>query len=214
MAGIREEAERQHRVIDMMLTMHAVLRDRYKRRELFISTVLICSSFILVAGIFLNPDILNKLTISPEVVRFVVRVSSLIVFLAALIELKVDWRGQAEKHEAAYKALQKLKVSSKELLVDYTFSDEQVKDKWILINATLNEQYPIPEKEFSKLKSLHLKKVSLSKMTSEHPGCPLLVLKFLLLCRSINKAYRKTVSKREYDNDESLKYSGQPNDPR
>ena len=191
MAGIREEVERQHRVIDMMLTMHAVLRDRYRLRGLFISVVLLCSAFVLVAGIFVNPDVLSKLRIGPRLVETVIRFCSLIVFLAALIEVRVDWRGQAERHEGAYKSLQKLKVNSKELLVDYSLNDEQIKDKWILINATLNEQYPIPEREFSKLKALHLRKVELSKMIGEHSGCPVLVLRMVLLCRSISKAREK-----------------------
>ena len=64
-------------------------------------------------------------------------------------------------------------------------TDEQVKDKWLLINATLNEQFAIPEKKFSKLKALHLRKVKLSKMSSAHPGCPIFVLDLILLCRSI-----------------------------
>jgi len=191
MAGIREEAERQYRVIDMMLTMHSILRDRYKRRELLISTVLLCSSFILVAGIFISPAILDKIRINANTVGRIVKICSLIVFLAALIEVKVDWRGQAERHEGAYKALQKLKVDSKEILVDYSLTDKHVKDKWLLINATLNEQFAIPEKKFSKLKALHLRKVKLSKMASTHPGCPIFVLELILLCRSIIKVLQE-----------------------
>lgn len=191
MAGIREEAERQHRVIDMMLTMHSVLRDRYKQRELIISTVLLCSSFIIVAGIFINPGILDKIRIDPNTVGRIVKICSLIVFLAVLIEVKVDWRGKAQRHEGAYKALQKLKVNSKEILVDYNLTDEQVKDKWLLINATLNEQFAIPERKFNKLKALHLRKVNLSKMNSAHPGCPIFVLELILLCRSIIKVLQE-----------------------
>lgn len=182
MRTIREEAERQHKVIDMMLTMHAILRDRYRRWAMFMSVVLLCSSFIIVAGIFINPNIVDKLRIDTSINEFVISICSLVVFLVALIEAKVDWRGQAEKHEGAFKALQKLKVSSKELLVS-NLSDEKVKERWLLINATLNELLPIPDKKFAKLKAAHLKKVEISKLLSQHPGCGIFLLRFSLLCR-------------------------------
>jgi len=187
MRTIREEAERQHRVIDMMLTMHAILRDRYRRWAMFMSVVLLCSSFIIVAGIFINPTIVYKLRINTSINEFVISICSLVVFLVALIEAKVDWRGQAEKHESAFKALQKLKVSSKELLVDSNLSDEKIKGRWMLINATLNELLPIPDKKFAKLKAAHLKKVEISKLISQHPGCGVFLLRFGLLCRYVNR---------------------------
>lgn len=191
MKGIREEAQRQYRVIDMMLSMHSILRDRYRRRAMFMSVVLLCASFVLVAGIFTSPEIMGKLRIDSEVNEAVISICSLIVFLVALIEVKVDWRGQAERNEGAFKALQKLKVSSKELLVDSSLNDEQIKGRWILINATLNEQIPIPDKKFAKLKAAHLKKVEISKLISEYPGCGIFLLRFGLFCRYVKRILRR-----------------------
>lgn len=194
MKGIREEAQRQHRVLDMMLTMHAILRDRYRRWALYMSIILLCTSFLLVAGIFTCTAIVDKLKIEPAIVEGIISICSLIVFLVALIEVKVDWKEQAGRHESAYKALQKLKVISKGLLVDSILSDEKIREKWLLINATLNEQYPIPEKEFARLKAAHLRKVEISKLIGENPGCGVFLLRLGLFCRSVNRVLRKKSS--------------------
>lgn len=190
MKGIREEAQRQYRVLDMMLTMHSILRDKYRRWALYMSIILLCTSFVLVAGIFTCTAIVDKLQIEQAIVEGIISICSLIVFLVALIEVKVDWKEQAGRHESAFKALQKLKVMSKGLLLDSNLSDEKIREKWLLINSTLNEQYPIPEKKFARLKAAHLRKVEISKLISENPGCGVFLLRLGLFFRYVNRILR------------------------
>ena len=66
MAMSMTELERNFRVIDMMLTMHSVLRDRNKRRALVVDIVLLALSVVICTAIFLDPRVINTLSVSQE----------------------------------------------------------------------------------------------------------------------------------------------------
>ena len=50
----------------------------------------------------------------------------------------------------------------------------------------------VPERLFTPLKAKHLRKVAISKMLDSAPGCPVFVLQFIYLCRSIKGGFRAT----------------------
>ncbi len=180
MDGNMKEMKRLTRVIDTMLTSHSILQERYKRRACILDVVLLIASVLLLVAAFADPEILKELKISPESAIIMERVSSVVVFIVALIMLRVDWNGKAVAHGKARDSLIKLKGEAKAVLLDDSVSKETLEKHSQLCSVTLGGLCPIPEGQFNKLKAKHWKKVELSKLVSRYPGCPYCVLRIRL----------------------------------
>ncbi len=175
MGGNTKEIERLARVIDMMLTMHSVLRERYKWRNLLVELLLLVASVMLLVANFADASFLTRITLSADTVAWWGKVGAVIVFVVALIMLKVDWQGKASGHGRARDELVRLKGRCREVLGngdDPAAFSEHLR----VCNATMAVLCPIPEKKFNKLKAVHLRKVEISRMISRYPGCPVFVL--------------------------------------
>lgn len=180
-----EELEHHYRVIDMMLTMHSTLRDRYQRRALLVDLVLLCSSVILCAAVFIDPNVLKSLNIDPQMSQIAIGICSVLVFLISVVELRVDWKEKAERHSQANDTLGRLKAECRELLKSEDQPDPQrVREQCHACAWALNNLPKIPEAEFHRLKALHKRKIELSKMIDAYPGSPLLMLRLLLWFRA------------------------------
>jgi hypothetical protein len=106
----KAENERQYAVIDQMLTMHSVLRDRMERRAFWLNTSLIVSALFLLVFSFVGDDILRSLGFDPGMTRFLLGLVALIVLVGSITEFRVDWRSVAGKHSEATLRLGTLKA--------------------------------------------------------------------------------------------------------
>lgn len=194
-----EELRHHYRVIDMMLTMHSALRDRYQRRALLVDLVLLCSSVILCAAVFIDPDVVKSLNIDPQMSRIAIGICSILVFLISVMELRVDWKEKAERHSQANEALGRLKAECRELLKSEDQPDSQrIKEQCHACAWVLNSLPKIPEAEFHRLKALHKRKIELSKMIGTYPGSSLFMLRLILWFRATRDLLRaQMVSNRE-----------------
>jgi len=86
-----EELKRQFRVIDMMLTMHSVLRDQNQKRALAVDLLILCLSVLLCATVFLDPVILIPMGIEPTSTRLAIGILSILVFILSLTSLRVSY---------------------------------------------------------------------------------------------------------------------------
>lgn len=180
-----EELKHQYRVIDMMLTMHSALRDRYQRCALLMDLVLLCSSVILCAAVFIDPNVLKSLNIDPQMSQIAIGICSVLVFLISVVELRVDWKEKAERHSQANDTLGRFKAECRELLKSEDQPDPQrVREQCRACAWALNNLPKIPEAEFHRLKALHKRKIELSKMIDAYPGGPLFMLRFILWFRA------------------------------
>jgi len=102
------EIERQYRVLRQTLSMHTMLRDRYASLALFIDIVLLGCSVVFCATTFSADELLARLGLPPETVRDVLRIASVVAFLAALVSLRVDWKAKSSRHGDAAERLTKL----------------------------------------------------------------------------------------------------------
>ncbi len=175
MEADRRETERLKRVIDMMLTMHSVLSECYKWRNLLVEILLLVTSVMLLVTNFADASFLTRIDLSADTVAWWGKAGAVVVFVVALIMLKVDWQGKASEHGRARDELVRLKGRCREVLGKgddpAAFSEHQR-----VCNATMAVLCPIPEKKFPKLKAVHLRKVEISRMISRYPGCPVFVL--------------------------------------
>jgi len=178
----RAELKHHFRIIDMMLTMHSILRDRYQRRAFTADLLVLSSSIILCVVQFLDTDILKTLHIDPKTAQIAGGVSSIFILLVSLVSVMVNWSKKAEKHSHAVGELSRLKAQCREILKSDTSEDNDARTReqnkecaWALQNVK-----KIPDRKFNELKALHKRKVALSKMIDDHPGCPLFLLRLKL----------------------------------
>jgi hypothetical protein len=193
---LRDELKRQAKVVDMMLTMHAILASRYQRKAQALEMMLLASSIVLVALTFVDADVLNYFSISTEAVRITVGVCSIVIFLLSTISLVVNWKGKATEHRKAFSALIPLKSEWREVLAaDEHYDDRaslEFSRKSALIMGTL---IPIPDAQFNRLKARHQRKVLLSKLISAHPGSSVILLRICLSYRTNSKAWHPRIPK-------------------
>ena len=170
---LQREGTRQYEVVDRLLSMHAVLRDGYKRRALGLNTGQVGVSLFLSIFAFVSDEVLRSLGYEPDMARFVVGLSAAVVLLLSITEFRVDWRMSATRHDEAAECLAKLKARYRRSAA--RFGDGVGSD-----HAGLTADYEkamadlpaIPERLFGRLKAAHEFKRALSRRIEENPLAP------------------------------------------
>jgi len=186
----KPEFQRRWRVLDMMLTAHSALRDRYERRATGL-TLLVMGLSILATGVAFISDSAN-LTIGPITARVQIWVGVLtcVIFLLSIVELLVEWRRRAWAHGEAARHLADLRAhfrhahpegevvhSEADLFAEY---DEAM-------DALDALRVPIPDAKFNRLKARHLRKVEISRRISARPQRPLFLHRIDLLTEGFGR---------------------------
>jgi len=194
MDGISQrELQRQFRVLDQMLSMHSTLTNRFSRMSLVLDISLLSCAVVFCATTFASEDLFAALSLTPHRIKVVLGVISVLAFLASVISLRVDWKGRHASHKEASQKLTIILARYKELR---SSSGEWPSEK----SSELNQKYwavmsnipTIPDRSFAALKAKHLRKVEISRLLDSHPGCPLFLLRFLLLRNSIKDLGSRT----------------------
>lgn len=177
--GIARDFDR----IDMYVTAFSILRDRYRRWDFFVSLFLMAAGVGLVLLTFGSEEVLALLSISATAAPVITGVLGAIVFIASLVEIRVNWQGDASLYAWAADRFAELKL-------EYgSYVDGPGKDD--VREAELRGRYQsasavaprLPEDQFLPLKQAHLRKVALSRMVSQSPGTPLAVHRWRLMRR-------------------------------
>jgi hypothetical protein len=186
------ELTRQYRVARQTLAMHTMLRDRFIRLATVMDVLILVCSVIICAVTFARDDLFARFGLSATAMRDLIGVASVAVFILSIVALRVDWKAcSANHHEAARKLTS--------LVAQYRGA-KQEEDTWPPARAEeLQRMYwevmdnivPIPAKAFAKLKARYLRSVEVSKMLDLRPGCPVWVLRIVLLSRSIRSERRR-----------------------
>lgn len=192
-----KEIQRQFRLLDQSLTMHSILRDRYALRSLIIDLVQLAAAVIFCATTFMDDKIPASFGIDPGKPKILLGVASIAAFFASLFSLRVKWPDLAAIHdEASKKITNAMAIFRGHRKEDGTWPEDCLEELnkvyWIVSDNTPK----IPDNKFVALKAKHLAKVELSKSISDHPGCPIWVLKIILFCRSITVAIFQGKSKK------------------
>jgi hypothetical protein len=177
-----EETARLRRVVDMMLTMHSVLRDRYERRARLLDVSMLSVSVILCALAFADERLARYLALPAGVARDVVPAAVVLVFAFSVVSLRVDWKQLGSVHARACEVLARLKAELRSEPADLDTLRRNV-------SAALVEVPPIPESAFVALKAVHFRKLEVSKALSVSPGCPLFFVRILVIWRAARGAW-------------------------
>ena len=167
-----EEYARRLRILDMMLSAHSVLRDRYERRAKGLTLLIMGLSVAAAAVAFISGE--PEATIGPFTARAQVWVGMLtcLIFFLAILELLVEWRRKAWAHDEAAQRLSDLKAVFKRAREEdgVMRSDADLLDAYDHTMEALNAlRVRIPDARFNALKAKHLRKVELSKRASARP---------------------------------------------
>lgn len=196
-----KELDRQFRVLDQMISMHAILRDRYNHLALCISLLLLASSVVFCATTFAKDYISNRLGVSAQLVGDVLGVASIVAFFGTLTLLVLDWKGKAVKHASAVyvlsNALAQFRKAKRERGWQTDRRDELHQTYWDAMNSVP----AVPDRQFPYLKAKHLRKMAISKMSDSLPGCPIMLIRVIIFCRSLKKAiWFRHIGEKKADN--------------
>ena len=170
-----EEFKRRRGLLDMMLTAHAVLRDRYERRATGLILLTMVLSILATGVALISGD--SDVTIGPFTARVQVWVGLLtgVIFLLSIVDLLVSWRRRAWAHDEAARRLADLKADYRRA---HTEGDAVHSDLDLIVeyDHTMDAlgalRVPIPEAKFNRLKARHWRKVEISKRISARPQRP------------------------------------------
>jgi len=183
----KAEYDRMWRVLDMTLSGHSVLRDRYRRRETALVLIVLALSVVATAAAFLASE--HTVTVGPAHARLAVWLGLLTtsIFFLTLFGLVIDWREKAWQHEQSADRLANLKASFRGATVVEGEVDTGDVDLAREYQQTMDLTARIPERQFLRVKVKHERKVALSKLISAHPGAPLLYLRCLVIYQGIRR---------------------------
>jgi len=182
MSTAKEEVQRIKRVSDQLCTCHSILGDRFRRRAHILTTIIFASSTWMLALVFVEPTIGKKL--SPYGIDHTlwIGVLSIITFFVSILELLLNWRECAERHEQSLEYYAGIKQFCKQLLSQDIISDTEynhLQHRYMLASEMCES---VSDRDFIKLKQKHLKKIALSKYLDKYPHTllPLLSLRLFL----------------------------------
>lgn len=181
----RDQFERMWRVLDMAITGHSILRDRFRRREQAITLAIMVFSIVAVSLAFVNGE--PRVTLLGKEAKVATWVGSLTagIFFFALLDSLVDWKRSTWAHEDAARRLSELKSKFRRATVDGQAVDSGDIDLRAEYEATMENVAVIPESTFLALKAKHHRKVAVSRLVDDHPGAPLLFVRLLAVWRGL-----------------------------
>ena len=192
-----QENERQYKLVDQLLSMHASLRDKYERRAFWLNTAQIGISLFLCVFAFVGDDVLRSLGYHPPMARFVLGFSAVIVLMLSITEFRVDWKAIGSRHVNAVEYLSSLKAKYRK-----AFNESAGRDSNKYSRLTTEYQQtmailpPIPERHFIQLKADHQFKCTLSKTLSHNPKAPGWFLRIQLRLEGMRTALKREETNR------------------
>ena len=187
--NMREELDRKYKVINMMITMHSLLGFRNKTKALIGNIFFLITAIILNIFVFFDYKYLEFLKFNEINIRYIINISTLLIFLISVVFMKIDWSKKGEKHELAVNQLSRLLNELRSIL---NIKDEVIfASKSELFNELYNQTFEtipkINNRYFNKLKAKHNKKIELSKFIDLHKGKSYFVIYTLFLKKTYFK---------------------------
>ena len=174
---VSPETDRQYRLIKMYVDVHAYLRDYYSRLAIVCELILLVFSVVACAFTFAGDEFCISLGWDPVWFKYGLGALSIFGFTGSLILLLLNPRGHANNHkEAVRKWVNLLASFRKSTKSEKLWQQSTVEILHKEYYQTADDTVSIPSTKFVKLKSRYLIKVQLSKLKSEFPGCPRLLL--------------------------------------
>lgn len=177
---------REYRIIDQMISMHAYIAQKKKKHATLLSVCLLFASAIVCAFTFVDDATMALFGIGVAKARFILGLASTAVFGLSIVELKVDWSGRSQIHADAARRLSTLKAKYRR--VEASLETDK-REAWGELSKeyadTLDSLASVPECDFTRLKARHLFKKELSRAIDNNPGVPIIALEFMIISHAV-----------------------------
>lgn len=184
----REEYERMWRVLDMSLSAHSLLRDRYRRRHLGLTLLVMALSIVATSLALLSSDRILRVGRFSARLDVLLGVLTALIFFLALVDLIVDWRRLAWMHDDSTARLSELKRKFRAVTVVGDSVDSGGVDLIAEYEQTMAIVASIPERQFLGMKAKHHRKVVVSKLIDAHKGAPVLYVRLLAMWKGLRRS--------------------------
>lgn len=167
---VREELKSLKDKADLLASIHSRLSDEYSRAHVWISSLLLAVSTLLVGLTFISEDFVFKSTgLSPDALKWVVGVTSILNFTGVLLLAEWKFQDKAASYREAVRfyfnivnKIRKIIDSGEKITVEIV---EEIRTEYGRTNALPK----IPDARFLKLKQWHLQKIAISRELNKHP---------------------------------------------
>lgn len=168
---IVQELKRKKRVVNLMLTAHSILEQRFQRISTAIDIGLMVGSlFLLIVSVigFFNGKMASPWGIIDLNVFGIC--ASTVLFAISMTEWRVAWKTSAHRHKEAVKAYSAIKCNLADLLADSAnITDDDIRKVNEMYQRIGDELISIPERDFLKLKQAHYRKLYVSRLSDKYP---------------------------------------------
>lgn len=169
-ANIETEIASIERKADQACSIHAWLRDKYRRRAYIMDYGLLASTTYLLGLTLVEPAIGLPLSLGFDRGLFVV-ILSLITFFFSIVQFKNDWKSKAEALHKSFKEYADVKSDCRSFtsgVRPLTSSEHQrIRSRYDLATDLGTN---IPDSAFVRGKAHHLRKVFVSRYLDKNPG--------------------------------------------
>lgn len=178
-----KELQRVKKVSDLLCTGHAMKADELSRLALGLDLSLLTVSAWLVAVSFLDERLATRLTpfdINPQLWTGLLGFAA---FILSLIQLRVDWKGQADAHRRSCDLYAEVKRDIGYLLANGDLADDDIRRSFTKYDMASASSVPISEKDFLRIKRGHHLKLEVSRLIDAKPSASIILLKIRLWIR-------------------------------
>jgi hypothetical protein len=191
----QQELDRRRGVVDVMLSAHALLRDRYRRKAQIVDLTVFGGSIVLCATVFIDPQLAARTRIGETGTRLLLGITSVLIFFLAIVSMLFDWKEASGRHSRAASLLGDLKAKGRLLAADDQAGAVKPEDFVQLYDSVMQTLPPIPDDQFVRLKAYHRRKTELSRAIDDNPTAPVFVLRLKLRLEGIARALRPSQSR-------------------
>lgn len=180
--NIETEIASIERKADQQCTIHAWLRDRYRRRAALLDYGLMLAATYLLGLSLVEPAIGLSLSMGLNK-PILVALLSLAIFFLSIVQFKNGWKSRGEAHHRAFNEYASVKSDCRTLtsgVRNITSTEHQrIRARYDMVTEVGTH---IPDNAFVKGKAHHTKKVFVSRYLDEHPGAwpPIVHVKLFL----------------------------------
>jgi hypothetical protein len=197
------ELARRRRVVDMMLTAHSVLRDRYARRASVVDVIGLAFSVVLCLFTWPDPALIRYAGVNDNLARIILGLCAAAVFCVSVVQLRVDWKARGAEHQKAAEKLARVKALYRRVKHEVENSGGEGEDRLASAfeegDALIEDIRAIPEREFIPLKALHNRKVTVSRVLDRFPGASLRLLRWAIWWRHTGAALQSGATNQSSD---------------
>ena len=179
-----EDVETIRKVSDMMVTCHSSLRDSCSRHASTIDVIVLIMSAWLTAIAFAPDELLLLLNPFPINTKYLIGILATFTFTLTIFEMKLDFKGRREMHDAAARSYTRIKQKITQLSGEpESTTEEQLAEIRHQYSAAGEYSIVIPESKFLRLKANHRNKIEISRHLDKHPSTNLAILRVKMWIR-------------------------------